>query len=368
MRKLLLALLIILAAACRNQENSIPSPGPEGRWYQLEEGRLEAVSGPAAFLPVPFQPWTVQSRIADLASLGGEIFLAVNGHGLAALQPAAGNPGSSDRIRYFYDPTLFAHRTISTLIAEPETLLCHLYFNRILNTVPAESLLLQGISLVRHHPAQDVYELIIPPFQDRHPDWEAVGFLPRSRERFLLEWKYTDERETRFSYGLLMLNPTSEAPANRAQFRAGFDFRSLSEAPPVLRRLLKEAAQSLAPPHSGVGLHFLVRSAESPLIRRYAYADVPAENGPGPRLLTVHAVERGDRAWLLLPGGALLENLSGSEAPRRLDLPPLPPQFHYTDLFAGNSCLLLPWEQADFIQVGAAGLYIRPLSSGKGGG
>jgi hypothetical protein len=69
-----------------------------------------------------------------------------------------------------------------------------------------------------------------------------------------------------------------------------------------------------------------------------------------------------------LPGGALLENLSGSEAPRRLDLPPLPPQFHYTDLFAGNSCLLLPWEQADFIQVGAAGLYIRPLSSGKEGG
>jgi hypothetical protein len=358
MRKLLLALLVIFTAACQKPEIPAPAPQLEGRWYQLLEGRLETVAGPNAFTAVSSQPWTVQSRIADLALINDRVFLAVNGHGLAALQPAALQPGEADRIRYFYDPTLFAHRTISTLIAEGETLLCHLYFNKVLNTVSEESLLLQGISLVRHHPAEDIYELIIPPFQDSHPDWEAVGFLPQSRERFLMEWKYTDERETRFRYGSLTLNPTLEAPADRAQFRGGYDFRALEEAPPALRQLLESGVQSLASGQPGVSVHFLVRSPASPLIRRYAYRGSPADESGGQRILTVHAVDGGELSWLLLPDGILLSSTGSGTPPRRSTLPQLPPGFRYTDLHLSADSLLVPWEQASFIRVGAAGLFV----------
>ncbi len=358
MRKLLLTLLVIFTAACQKPENPAPTPPLDGRWYQLLEGRLETVAGPKAFTAVPSLPWTVQSRIADLALIEDRVFLAVNGHGLAALQPAALQPGEVDKIRYFYDPTLFAHRTISTLIAEGETLLCHLYFNKVLNTVFEESLLLQGISLVRHHPAEDIYELIIPPFQDSHPDWEAVGFLPQSRERFLMEWKYTDEHETCFRYGSLTLNPTAERPADRAQFRGGYDFRALEEAPPALMLLLESAVQSLAAGQPGVSVHFLVRSPASPLIRRYAYHASPADESGSPRILTVHAVDGGERSWLLLPDGILLSSGGAGEKPRRRTLPQLPPGFRYTDLHLSADSLLVPWEQASFIRVGAAGLFV----------
>jgi hypothetical protein len=364
MRKLLLTLLVLAAAACQKQETNAPQPPPDGRWYQLLQGRLEAVAGPEGFLPVPFEPWTVQSRIADLALLENQAFLAVNGYGLAALETGSGQPGENGRIRYFYDPTLFAHRTISTLIAEEDTLLCHLYFNKLLNSVSEESLLLQGISLVRHHPAEDVYELIIPDFQDRHPDWEAVGFLPQSRERFLMEWKYTDDQETRFRYGLLTLNPLAESDVDRARFRGGYDFRGLQEAPPHLRRLLETAAGEPAARRSGVSLHFLVRSPASPLIRRYARQAAPAENGPGPQILTVHAVDAGERCWLLLPGGTLLASRGGGAPPRRLELPRLPRGFRYTDLVLSGESLLVPWEQVSFIRVGAAGLFVSAALSG----
>jgi hypothetical protein len=357
MRKLLLTLLIVFASACRNQENPAPNPPLAGRWYQLLEGRLESVDGPGDFAEIPPRPWTVQGRIADMSLWENQVFLAVNGYGLAALRPASLEEG--DRIRYFYDPTLFAQRTISTLIAEPQSVLCHLYFNKLLNTVSEESLLLQGISLVRLHPGEDIYELIIPPFQESHPDWEAVGFLPQSRERFLVEWKSTDERETRFHYALLTLNPSAETPVDRARFRGGYNFRALEEAPPALRRLLESAARSLAPAQSGVTVHFLVRSPFGPLLRRYAYHAAPGDNGrETSRILTLHAVDSGERSWLLLPDGVLLSGASAEEEPRRQVLPQLPGQFRYTDLLLSGDSLLVPWEEVFFIRVGAAGLFV----------
>ena len=54
----------------------------------------------------------------------------------------------------------------------------HLYYNALLNDAPQQDLTLTGISLVSFLPAKADYAFLIPPFQRKNPDYEAVGFAP----------------------------------------------------------------------------------------------------------------------------------------------------------------------------------------------
>ena len=62
-----------------------------------------------------------------MAFLGDSLYCAVNGAGLAAIEP-----GSSGTLAftYHYDASIFAHRTITTLIPRHGDLMVHLYYNR----------------------------------------------------------------------------------------------------------------------------------------------------------------------------------------------------------------------------------------------
>ena len=165
-------------------------------WLQLQSGAFQPVADPGAALPVARRPWTVQSRVADMAFLEGTLYCGVNGSGLAAV-----GRDSSGRIAFEYhsDPLVFGHRTITTLIPRQGSLAIHLYFNALLNDARPQDLTLSGISLVSYSPRLSDYSFLIPPFQRMNPDWEAVGIATESENSFDFEWKYTDASETRFA-------------------------------------------------------------------------------------------------------------------------------------------------------------------------
>ena len=189
----------------------------EASWFQLQSGTFAPVPGLSAAVAVPSRPWTVQSRVADMAFLGDTLYCAVNGSGLATLAVDAKGAAA---FTYHADPLIFAHRTITTLIPRQGTLAVHLYYNALLNDVPQQDLSISGISLVTYLPSQDDFSFLIPPFQKKNPDWEAVGIAPLSEDSFDFEWKYTDTAQTRFAYTRFHADTSREESANREAYLA----------------------------------------------------------------------------------------------------------------------------------------------------
>jgi hypothetical protein len=75
------------------------------------------------------------------------------------------------------------------------------------------------------------------------------------------------------------------------------------------------------------------------------------------RLLLAFGYQDDSRSLLLAPDGLLLEAAgSAPQGPRRL--PPLPAGFAYTGLHVLDGMLVASWEQTDFTQTGAAGIFI----------
>ncbi|HTP57742.1 MAG TPA: hypothetical protein VMM82_02425, partial [Spirochaetia bacterium] len=172
---------------------------------------FQSVGAADAAPQVPALPWTVQSRVTDMAYLGNTLYLAINGAGVAGVEVnAAGQLSFS----YHYDAPIFAHRTITTLIPRYGDLLIHLYYNVLLNDAKPEDLVLRGISLVSFLPGQKAFAFVIPPYQKKNPSWEAVGFAPLSENEFDFEWKYTDSAETDFVYTRYRADLQLEAGSN----------------------------------------------------------------------------------------------------------------------------------------------------------
>jgi hypothetical protein len=340
-----------------------PEPAPaaeerlEGQWFQLLAGVFEPVEGLHGLRNVESEPWTVQARVSDLAELDGTLFLAVNGYGLAALDlpPSAREP---PRFRYFYDSTLFRYRTLTTLIPQAGSLLCHLYFNRLLNVTVADSLPVRGLCLLRLHPSSGIYQVVQVPFAVTHPDWECVGFAPQTPNQVLLEWKYSGAAETRFQYTRCSLLGLEEQPSDRGEYRRAWQPIPVDRRlPEALQELFREAVRREGAVNTA--LHFVMRTAGEPLARRYAHTPPGYDRAAQVSLVTLHGFQDAERLRLLSPRGLLLETDSTGDAPVRIRrLPALPGGFAYTDLFAVKGLLLAIWEQNDFIRTGASGVLI----------
>jgi hypothetical protein len=344
----------LLAGGCARQPAEPGGgPVPAGRWYQLAGGAFEPVEVPGQ-PAVPGLPWTVQARVSDLSSLDGRLYLAVNGHGLASVEA---EPGQAEpRFRYFYDPLLFRYRTLTTLVPAGGSLICHLYFNSLLNLAGAGELPVKGLSLLALRPGDGVYRQIRMPFEATHRGWEAVGFAPLSAQEALLEWKLSEPERTLFEYTRYNLSSSAERPAARQEYREAWEPRPLegqlpAELEPLVRELLRRSGGAQA------SLFLGVRAAADPLFRRYARRS-PSAPEQADRLLTAFAFVDGERRLLLASDGLLLAARAGQPAPSARRLPALPPGFQYTGLFALGGLLFASWEQADFTTTGAAGIFI----------
>lgn len=358
---LLVILILIFHVGCgirtAEQEEARPIAG---RLYQLLQGRFSLIEEGSAIAPVPFQPWTVQSRVSDFSISEDRVYLGVNGHGIAEL---TFGEKSDPRFLYFYDSMIFGFRTITTLVPEDDGIVCHLYFNKLLNVKSDRDLKLQGISLLRLSPSKGIYEFLTPPFQEAHPEWEAVGFVPEEEDRFYLSWKYSDRNRVLFAYSKLDLNATREQEVDRLTFRESYNFRDLErEGSPVsLRALFEEARQRLDSPDYHTAYHLNLRRENHSLIQRYEYHPEGFTRSEKIRLFTLPVFRAQNHTLLLLPEGILLAVEDDTPRIERYRLSPLPEKTFYRDFLLMGEYLLASWEQPAFTDVAAAGIFIEKM-------
>ncbi len=352
----LFAGILALASCVKEKTAPIPvtqPPDPRASWFQLSSGKLSRIDGIGSVSPTVFAPWTVQSRIVDAAFLQGTLYFAVNGSGIARM----GFEGSGPAFGYFYDSLIFPYRTVTTLVPRQNAITAHLYFNEFLNTTAPAQLPLGGICLVSFIPSTGEYSFLMPPFQKKRPEWEAVGFLPVDEEDFYFEWKRSEQNETSFAYTRFSPAAGTETAVSREVYIASFQL-SASKAPgkSAAREALFALCRSRLPElEEGTALHFTVRSSGDPLRRVF-------RSGEGTQgLVTIPVFEGPDGAFALLPDGKALR-IPVAAAAETIALPPLPAGFHYTNIMRAGDFLFLPWEQAAFTNVGAAGVLLYRIA------
>jgi hypothetical protein len=330
-----------------------PPAVPAATWYQLQASGFHPLEGPAAGLPVAFRPWTVQNRVADMAFLAGTLFCGCNGSGIASLSLDASGTAT---FAYHFDSLIFAHRTITTIFPRQGTLAMHVYYNALLNDAPQQDLTLTGISLVSYLPAKANFGFLIPPFQRKNPDYEAVGFAPVTENQYDFEWKFTDARETRFAYTRFNAETLTEEKESRDAFldALGVPFIAGASVPPDLASFFAVCKSALPAPAPGTSLQFVLRSREGSVRRSFRSAK------ESDAAVVVPAFEEAGVRYALLPGGRVLSTSAGA-ALRAVDLPALPRGFRYTDLVKTGGFLVVPWEESRFTDVGRAGILVYRL-------
>ena len=352
---LLGALLAAIAVAglvgCSARAPAAP-PAATGTWFQLLSGTLQPLADLAASRPVARAPWTVQSRVADMAFLGNDLYAGINGIGLAVL---GRDPQGGLHVTYHPDALIFSHRTLTTLIPREGGVTVHLYYNALLNDTLRQDLSLAGISFVTFSANLNDYAFLVPPFQRKNPDWEAVGLAPESQNSFDVEWKFTDASETRFQYTRFHADTRAEEPEDRDTFLSALGVPSIDgpSVPSGLATFFAACRAQLPAQPAGGALVFSLRSRESPLKRSYR------SRKESETATVVPVFDDGGTLLALLPDGRLLSQAPG-RSPKVVRLPNLPSGFQYTDLVVWNGSLLLPWEEQAFTDVARAGILVYP--------
>jgi hypothetical protein len=352
----LLALLALLAGCPAAKPAAASAPAAAaiaasaGAWLQLQSGVFQAVVGPAAAPPVPRLPWTVQARVADLALVGPTLYCAINGFGLAEIGiDAAGTP----TFVYHADPMIFAHRTITTLVPRADGIAVHLYYNALLNDAAPQELALAPVSLVTYLASKSEYAFLVPPFQRKNPDWEAVGFAPASPDQYDFEWKRTDASETSFAYTSYRADTQAEQAVTREAYIAALALPLPSGASDNRAAFFDACRKEIGPLPAGGSLQFAVRSADG-LVRRQYRSELT-----GDTVTMVSVFEQGSERLALLPGGRVLASPARPETEARIvELPELPRGFRYTELARIGGTLVVAWEEISFTDVGRAGLLL----------
>ena len=300
----------------------------------------------------------------------------MNGHGLARL-----GLSPSPTVEAFYDPILFRHRTITRLLPFKDSLLCHLYFNALLNDARAEDLKVRGISLLRFEPDERSWRSLALPFQEDHPEWESVGLLPVSEDRWLFEWKRTGQDRTEFRYTAYDPATREERDLARSVYLEAWRFPALDDGtgapgsgslPAALRPLLEAALEALpvrgaagsaGGPGSGApAVQFTLRGEGAAADLRREFRPPGYDTAEEPSLVEIPLARSGPRHFALLPDGTLLSTRDPGQGVERDALPPLPEGFRYGGFALTGGKLVAAWEQRRFYEVGAAGIFVRDFA------
>jgi len=367
MRRAFLVLPIIAALftfSCEIKKHTAIKPKqPIMEWYQIQGGKLEPVESPVKAVRVEVKPWTVQSRITDSVLADSKLYMAINGNGIASMTLLSDSP---PLFHYFYDPVIFKYRTITTLLYLQDSILCHLYFNEMLNTTTPDTLKIEGISLVKLTPQYENYKFIILPFQKEHPDYESVTFLPETIKDFHFEWKYSSEKETKFAYTNYNLTNNREEKETRADFLSEYNFKDekKSEIPGELETIFKASIKALKSLKTKEGqniVHFSVKSPDNSVIKRFSYnkTDTTANSGSVYfNIITIPIRITKKGIYAMLPHGILIYYSQNYPKPVQNVLPVLPAGYRYTGFNCLNDYLVFYWEQSSFIKVGSAGILL----------
>ncbi len=291
-----------------------------------------------------------------MAFLGDTLYCALNGTGLASVSLDAAGTGV---FAYFPDALIFGHRTVTTMVPRQGTLAVHLYYNILLNDARPQELALGGISLVTFLPGQSNYSFLVPPFQRKNPDWEAVGFAAESENRFDMGWKFTDAAETRFAYTRFHADTRAEEPVTRDTFLSALGVPSItgSGVPADLAAFFEACRARIPGVDADTSLQFSLRSRESPVRRNYR------SRPESDAAVTVPVFEQAGQRSALLPDGTVLSTAAsggttGAAGTSIVKLPALPAGYRYTDLVRAGTVLIVPWEETAFTDVRRAGILL----------
>ena len=367
----LVVIISLSTFSCQKKERKTQNLKQEvSKWYQIQGGKFEPIDAPFKAAGVEVKPWTVQSRITDSVVADSKLYLAVNGNGIASMALLSNSllSNSPPLFRYFYDPVIFKYRTITTLLHLPESILCHLYFNEMLNITTADTLKMEGISLIKLIPQYENYKFIILPFQKKHPDYESVTFLPETNEVYHFEWKYSSEKETKFAYTNYNLANKIETKETRKEFLSEYNFKDekTSEIPHDLDAVFKASIKALKSLKAAdkYTIHFSVKTVDNSIIRRFSYNATndtgTADNSESAyyNIVTVPTRITKSGIYALLPHNILIYYSQNSAKPVQNVLPVLPSGYRYTGFNCLKDYLVLYWEQSSFIKVGSAGILL----------
>ena len=324
---------------------------PQPRWFQLQDGALREIT-PGVLKATALQPWTVQERPAGFAEMNGQLYVAINGRGVARI-----NLGEQPSFDYHYDVGLFQGRTFGGFVARADHLLCHFYFNSLLSPSPGGESPGVGVNLIKLYPGEAGHQIsyISPPLQQVEEGWEIVVFHSVTAHRYALEWKRTSSEGTEFHHSLFDLQTQDESSLTRQEFRDSFRVVRLrggvsQAAGPALNVLINQIVSDLPP-----DTYISFRLNEQDRVENYLR--LPDGSSTGLALEVPMIVQR-SRYYALLPDGRLYTVPQGGGATTRLSLPRLPSGFQYTDISVSDGWLIAAWEEIDFYRVGAAGLLV----------
>ena len=326
-----------------------------GTWYLLDNGRLRESAGPED-KNIPFLPWTVQSRVAAFLQVGGRLFVAVNGWGVIALQA---DPLTVSDAASLEDRTLFEGRTINGMYAEGREVLVDLYRNTLFDT-PAP--LSPPASLARIDPETGAIAGEALPLTKA--GWEASDVVHLPDGRWAMAWKRTTADRVEFKYETFAPEKGTEQAMSRTAFLGSYGYREIDKAPGPLQEI---NAAVTVPAGRATVIDYLVKGPALAWVDRYRAGPAKKLFSGDAELLTVPVFREGSVFFALVADGVVVAGgVSRLARPLVIPLPALPPGYSYTDLWSDGKRLVVSWERQRFTEVGAAGLFVRPIAAPVG--
>ena len=355
-KKIVLLLLLPLFISCldiknNNNNSQTPESIQEEVWYVLNEGEFIQTENLKHIANTAYLPWTVQQRISDFSCFKGNIFAAINGYGIAQINFTNNIP-----FTYDYYKKLFTNKTITGIFPLGDSLLCHYYFNSILNIAEKTNFYKPECNFLKYFINNSGYQIDLLPlgYQDLNPGWEIVSILPADETTYYLEWKYSDTEITKFRYSLFDFTTYKENEIAGQEYKAAYSFKNINSYD--MDDNLKYVFNLVVRNTRKENIFFYLKTDYSPYIKRYKYN----ENDNLSDINYAWIYVNNDSYYVLLWDEKILQIKCSENGydESKIILPELPENFNYTNFIVNSPDIALAWENIDFINVGSAGILI----------
>ena len=233
---LLIFLLLLLNCNNSSNENHTYTNEPEPpetnteNWYILENGHFTKFDFPSELRKGEMLPWTVQERVSDFVIFNNNVIAAVNGFGISIIKIH-----ENTKFEYLYNQDIYQYNTITKLFSVDNSVLCHFYFNSILNINGNSN---TGSLNTMQYFYSETPEPVDIPFKKNNPEWEIISMLPVKDNCFFLEWKNLEGNTVNFRYSKIYLNANTEELITRDQYRNQFaftDYKSINQGSRIIK-------------------------------------------------------------------------------------------------------------------------------------
>lgn len=327
-------------------EKDIPVEISESLYY-LKDGILHQFSSFSELQSTEPLPWTVQTRISCFLKTGNNIYLGINGHGLAVINIDK----KAIEIKTISDTSLFPGRTISNLFARKGEIVCHLYRNTILNTPYS---LNNSVTLAAYSPGSESFSILPLSFQEKNPEWEGVELLNDINGNMYITWKKNTPEKTEFYFQMTPGPGFEGKEIKRVDFLNAYAFQNVNAASKFIydtcRLIMGRSIETSV-------IHLLLKQSDNLQTLRYTAGNRESLFNGNSKLITVKAYSEAETCYILLPDGKII--WEEGYAKMEFSPPELPENFAYTDFWTNGKLILLSWEEQSFVNTGLAGIYIK---------